>query len=382
MRILITTDIFPPDVGGPATYVPHIAEQLVQRGHQVTVVTYSATQSHPADSSYSFPIARISLAPPRWLRIPRTLSAVLAHGRGMDVIYANGLVTESVLANYVLHKPILAKVVGDLAWERARDKGWIADDFESFQTKRYALKVELLRWRRNFTYRRMCSIIVPSSYLKDTLVKYWGLPAIRIKVIYNSFEAAAPNVPPAAVDLPVKHKMVTVCRLTAWKGVHGLIRVLPELPDLGLVIVGDGPLRADLVTLAQRLGVDNRVCFVGTVPKEQVAAYLRACDVFVLNSTYEGLPHVLLEAMAAKLPVIATNVGGSGEIIENGSNGLLIPPRDSQALKQALLRTLGNPVERMRMLQKIQDTLAKFSPQRMAEQTEALICAVVQEHET
>jgi glycosyltransferase involved in cell wall biosynthesis len=347
MRILITSDIFPPDVGGPATYVPQIAEQLVQRGHGVTVVTYSSTKSHPKDSGYGFQIARVSLAPPRWRRIPRTLSAIVAHGRGMDVIYANGLVTEAVSANYLLRKPILAKVVGDLAWERSRDKGWIADGFESFQSKRYPLKVELLRWRRDFTYRRMCSIIVPSSYLKRILVTYWGLPATQVRVVYNS-----------------------------------LIQVLPELPDLGLVIVGDGPLRADLVTLAQGLGVDKRVRFVGTVPRAQVAAYLQACDVFVLNSAYEGLPHVVLEAMAAKVPVIATNVGGSGEIIEDGKNGLLIPPRDPLALKKALLRVLGNQAERTRMVQTSKDTLARFSPQRMVEQTEALIWAAVQDDKT
>ena len=380
MRILITSDIFPPDVGGPATYVPQVADGLTQRGHQVTVVTYSAVKSYQMDDSYYFPIVRISLAPPQWRRILRTVSAILTHGRGMDVIYANGLATETVLANCILHKPILAKVVGDLAWERARDKGWIADDFETFQAKRYTHKVELLRWRRNFTYRHMDCIIVPSGYLKDLLVRYWRLPAEHVKVVYNAFEAAKVDVPPAVINLPVKYKIITVCRLTGWKGVDGLIQMLPELPDLGLVVVGDGPLRDDLIAQAQRLGVDDRVSFAGAVPKEQVPAYLRACDAFVLNSTYEGLPHVLLEAMAAGLPVIATAVGGSKEIIEHGTNGLLVPPYDPLALKQALLRMLSTPAERMSMVQRGRDTLAKFSLQTMVEQTEATISAVIQAH--
>jgi len=373
MRILITSDIFPPDVGGPATYVPFIADALVRQGHQVTVVTYSATKSHWADDHYNFSVVRVSLAPPRWRRIPRTLYAILTHGRNADVIYANGLVTESVLANYVLRRPILAKVVGDLAWERARDKGWISDDFETFQTQRYARRVELLRWRRNFTYRHMDCIIVPSSYLRDILVEYWGLGNERIKVVYNSFEAPDRSVPPVTVDLPVQYKIITVCRLTGWKGVDGLIQVLAELPNLGLVIVGDGPLRNDLVAQARALDVDDRVCFVGTVAKEQVYAYLRACDIFVLNSTYEGLPHVLLEAMAAELPVIATNVGGSSEIVEHEVNGLLIPPRDLLALKQALLRIVNDPLKRASMVQKGKDSLARFSPRVMIEQTEALL---------
>jgi len=373
MRILITSDIFPPDVGGPATYVPYVAEQLSERGHRVTVLTYSGSRFHPIDSNYRFEVVRVSLAPPQWRRILRTVSAIIAHGRSQDVIYANGLVTECVLAGFILRKPIVAKVVGDLAWERARDKGWIVDSFEDFQAKRYAFKVELLRWRRSFSYRHMVHIIVPSQYLKDALVKCWALPAARITVIYNAFQTPARDVPPAAVNLPVRHKMITVCRLTGWKGVDGLIRVLPELLDLGLIVVGDGPLLADLVRLAQRLRVDERVHFLGTVAKERVSAYLQASDLFVLNSTYEGLPHVLLEAMAAGLPVIATKAGGSGEIVEDGHNGLLIPPGDSEALKQAVLRMLGSPAERMNMVRNGRGTLGKFNPQHMVEQTEAVL---------
>jgi glycosyltransferase involved in cell wall biosynthesis len=378
MRILITSDIFPPDVGGPATYVPRIAAELTQRGHQVTVVTYSLVQSDAADSTYPFPVIRVSAAPPQWRRLPRTLSAILTHARNADIIYANGLVTESILANYVLHKPVVAKVVGDLAWERSRDKGWIHDDIDKFQTKRYSLKVELMRWRRNFSYAHMDSIIVPSGYLKQMLLEYWGLPADRVQVVYNSFLAAGQESPPVAIALPVKYKLITVCRLTGWKGVDGLIQALPALPDVGLVIVGDGPLSAELHALALKLGVDGRVLFAGTVPKEDVSAYLRACDLFVLNSTYEGMPHVILEAMAAGLPVVATAVGGSGEIIQDGVNGLLVPPGEPLALQQALLRLLNNPTERLNMVQKSQDTLHRFGLGRMVDQTEDVLSRAAQ----
>jgi glycosyltransferase involved in cell wall biosynthesis len=342
MRILITSDIFPPDVGGPATYVPRIATELTRRGHQVTVVTYSLVPCHAGDSGYPFPVVRVSAAPPRWRRLPRTLAAIQDHGRQVDIIYANGLVTETVLANYVLRRPVVAKVVGDLAWERSRDKGWIQDSIELFQTKRYSSRVELMRWRRNWSYARMDGIIVPSRYLKRMLVEHWHRPAGRVQVVYNSFEAQERQMPPAAIDLPVKYKLITVCRLTGWKGVDGLIRALPALPDVGLVVVGDGPLYAELVALAQALDVATRVRFVGTVPGEQVPAYLRACDIFVLHSTYEGLPHVLLEAAAAGLPVIATAVGGTPEVLQDGPlAGQLVPPGDPDALKEAILSWIG-----------------------------------------
>lgn len=378
MRILITSDIFPPDVGGPATYVPTIADELEQRGHEVTVVTYSLADSHPRDAHYRFQLVRVSVAPPLWRRIPRTMRAIVASGRQADVIYANGLATETVLANLVLRKPVLAKVVGDLAWERSRDKGWIADDFEAFQRERYSPKVEGMRWRRDFTYRRMQQIIVPSKYLREIVTAHWGLSAERIRVIYNSFEAPVLEASPIELDLPVEHTIVTVCRLTGWKGVNGLIEVLSDLPDTGLVVVGDGPLRNDLVAQAQEFNVRERVRFVGMVPKEQVAAYMKACDVFVLNSNYEGLPHVLLEAMAAGLPVIATHVGGVPEVIAHQVNGLLIPPGDSNALKEALLRLRRDPAGMRGMVERSKETLASFSLQTMLQRTEAVITEVAQ----
>jgi len=346
MRILITSDIFPPDVGGPATYVPRIASELVKLGHQVTVVTYTVAPQSDDRDQYPFSVVRVSAAPPQWRRFPRTLQTVWKCAREADVIYANGLVTETALVNTILRRPVVAKVVGDLAWERCRDKGWISDDIDSFQTGRYPWKVELMRWRRNWSYQRMDSIIVPSEYLKRMLTEHWGLPEKRVQVIYNSFEGTAAaeryssqdrEVTIAEIGLAARYLLITVCRLTGWKGVDGLIRALPELgSEVGLVIVGDGPLYGELTALAAQLGVVGRVRFLGTVPRDRVAPLLRACDLFVLNSTYEGLPHVVLEAASAGLPVIATDAGGTGEVVRDLANAQLIPVGKPALLVEAI----------------------------------------------
>ena len=378
MRILITSDIFPPDVGGPATYVPNLAGELSRRGHRVTVVTYSAQADHPEDERYGFRVVRVALNPRQPKRMLRTLTAILSHGREAGVIYANGLITESALANMWLRKPILAKAVGDLAWERARDKGWVTDEFEAFQTRRYAPRVEFMRWRRTWSYRRMGTVIVPSAYLKRILAGHWGLVDSHVEVIYNSFKPSGQAQPAKQLTLPAMHKVVTVCRLTGWKGVDGLIDALTGLPDCGLVVIGDGPLRAELEAQARRVGVAASVLFAGTVPREEVSAYLRACDVFVLNSTYEGFPHVLLEALAAGLPVVATDVGGSGEIVQDGLNGCLVPPRDPQALRRAIRGILDNSEARSRLAKNGLATLSRFTPQVMFDRTEAAIAGVTE----
>jgi glycosyltransferase involved in cell wall biosynthesis len=144
VRILIVTGIFPPDIGGPATYVPQIAEGLAQRGHAVTVVTLSDRFDHE-DGVYPFRVIRLPRRAFKPWRMGRTVLVLLRLGRRADVLFVNGLALESALANFVLRKPLVMKVVGDLAWERATGRGWTADDFEAFQRRRYGLRIELLK---------------------------------------------------------------------------------------------------------------------------------------------------------------------------------------------------------------------------------------------
>jgi glycosyltransferase involved in cell wall biosynthesis len=223
----------------------------------------------------------------------------------------------------------------------------------------------------------MDSIIVPSEYLKRMLTQHWGLPANRVQVIYNSFEPVAPaegyngrdrEDARAIIGLSTRYLLITVCRLTGWKGVDGLIRALPELgPEVGLVVVGDGPLYDELTALAEQLGVSDRVRFLGTVPRERVASLLRACDVFVLYSTYEGLPHVVLEAASAGLPVIATDAGGTREVVQDLANAQLVLVGNSVMLVEAIRTWIARlPVQPCLIPE-------RFSLQHMVEATEAVL---------
>lgn len=130
MRILITTGIFPPDIGGPATYVPQIAKGLTERGHQVRVLTTSEPEYlNHNDGRYPFPVFRINRRVPLWYRPLYYMQHILHHGRDVDVIYDNGVFLETALANLWLRKPLVMKVVGDEAWERATrqemDSRWV-----------------------------------------------------------------------------------------------------------------------------------------------------------------------------------------------------------------------------------------------------------------
>jgi Glycosyltransferase len=131
------------------------------------------------------------------------------------------------------------------------------------------------------------------------------------------------------------------------KGVEHLVRALPQIvrrhPDVKLVLVGSGPLEPRLRGLAERLGVTDSVVFVGRRSHDQMPRLLAAADVFVLPSLNEGLPRVILEAMATGLPVVATSVGGVPELVVDGGTGLLVEPGDEEALADAVCRVLADP---------------------------------------
>jgi len=131
------------------------------------------------------------------------------------------------------------------------------------------------------------------------------------------------------------------------KGVEHLVRALPQIvrrhPDVKLVLVGSGPLESRLRELVQRLGVTESVVFVGRRSHDQMPQIVAAADVLVLPSLNEGLPRVILEAMATGLPVVATSVGGIPELVTDGRTGLLVRPGDEGALADAVCRVLADP---------------------------------------
>jgi glycosyltransferase involved in cell wall biosynthesis len=370
LRVCIITGIFPPDIGGPATYVPHIAAALAERGHTITALTLSDRLDHD-DSQFGFCVVRLprQLSKPwRWLR---TVNAIIRLGRDADVLFVNGLAIEAVLANLWLGKPMVQKVVGDLAWERSTNRGWVQDGFEEFQKHRYGLKIESLKALRAWWTRHATRVIVPSRYLAGWVMQ-WGVPEEKIAVIYNAVESFD-GVQPAVVPLRTQLKAVTVGRLVPWKCVDRVIEALVSCPTVGLVIVGDGSERKCLEGFANTLDVADRVYFAGQASQAETMRLMAACDFFVLNSTYEGLPHVVLEAMSLGLPVVATAVGGTLEVVCDGGNGRLIAPADDDALVQVLSQLVSSPEERQRLVRGAEQTVAQFGFRGLLEATEAVL---------
>lgn len=369
MKILIITGIFPPDIGGPATYVPNIAKGLVERAHSVLVLTLSDNKAE--DAEYPYDVIRISRRIWKPWRHLYTTIKIIQIGRNNDLLFVNGLAIETVIANIVLRKPLVIKVVGDLAWEKSINNGWLNDNFEEFQKNNYNFKIEIFKRLRSWWTRRADKVITPSKYLKQC-IKRWGVLDERITVIYNAFDPPN-NLKPNRIPLQTTLKIVTAGRLVSWKGIDKLIEAASRIDNAGLVIIGDGPERQRLERIAKELEISNRIYFAGRQSKKNMLSLMFSCEIFVLNSTYEGFPHIILEAMRLGLSVIATAAGGTPEIVKDGQTGLLIEAGDPDLLYKALKTLTDSPDEMKRLAEGAIEMLRRFSFSSMAKKTEKVL---------
>jgi glycosyltransferase involved in cell wall biosynthesis len=370
LRITLPTGIFPPDIGGPASYVPRIAEALAGRGHAVDVLTLADDPA--AGGNYSFPVRRIRRGMPRIPRMIQTIAAITASARKADLIFANGLFIEAAFAAALARKPLVMKIVGDWAWERACNRGEILTSVEEFQLRRQSPRSEAVKLLRTLVTRRADAVITPSRYLR-AVVAGWGIPERRISVIYNALETP-PETEAARMPAFAGTTLITVARLVTWKGIGSLVEITAKRKDCRLLVVGDGPERRNLERLANQSGAGDRVFFIGGLPRAQVFAHMKAADVFVLNSLYEGLPHIILEAFAAGLPVIATSAGGTIEVVEDGVNGLLVPAQREDLLAAAVDRLIAQEGLRAALIEGARRTLrGRFQWETMVAETGAVL---------
>lgn len=370
MRIFIASGIFHPESGGPATYLHHLLPDLQKRGHDVTALTFGDSVS---DWQYPYSLTRI----PRRGYLMRQWDYYHAAARlwpGHDVAYIHSLGLP--LPGGV--RPRIGKIVGDVAWERAINRGWVPanTDIDDFQQQRYQLQIEINKLLRAREAQRLDAIITPSHYLKR-LVAGWGVDPAKIMVIYNALERGldpdeTQSEARQKLKLPDVPLVLTPARLTAWKGIDHSLHALAAVRDIYLIIAGDGPCRARWEHLAETFNVSQRVHFLGSVPHPQLAQYYRAADYTLLYSGYEGLSHTLLESLAAGTPVIASDKGGNPEIVQHGQNGILAPYPDPQALATAL-QDAFSPGRREQLRQNTNRGLERFERQNMVDQTVGIL---------
>ena len=394
-KLVIATGIFPPDIGGPATYSETMARELTKRGFEVAVITYAdrSKNQEAGIKKQGYGIVRISRIYPKGLRHFVYFWKLLRISRGADVVYAQDLISAglpALAATKLLRKKFALKIVGDYAWEQHAQRSTTSLKFpisnfqfpniEEFQKEKYGLRTELLRFLERVVAKKADVIITPSEYLKK-LVIGWGVPEDKIKVIYNAyteqnnkFQAFVPSSGRGVSNFKFQGDVIiSVGRLVPWKGFGALIEIMQDLlkenPNFKLLIVGEGPQKENLKSQISNLKLNEKVILLGKVSHAELEAYLKMAKMFVLNTAYEGLSHQLLEALAAELPVVTTNVCGNPEVITDGENGILVDFNDKAALKEVILRVWKDKNLARKFVENGKKTLEKFTLEKMIKET-------------
>lgn len=380
MKIVITSPIFPPDLGGPSTYVPSLATYLTEQGHEVTVVAFC---SDPDPQGWPFQVIsvpRSSMLLRYWLDFYAVWKAV----KGADLLYINEhLALHVAFAGRLRGIPMVIRVCVDGTWEITHRLGWHDDPITQYIHKTYGWRVRWARKVQKLWWGWMRRIIAPSRFLESVVLGHDVAPQ-KIQLIHNAYHGplelkVSKEAAREAVGLPGDTKiLLAICRLMIWKGVDGIIRSLERLPkNHHLYVAGDGDELEAWTVLAENLGLSDRVHFLGNVPHTDLMTWIRASDVFVLNSSYEGLSHTLLEVMWLGLPAAVSAVCGNPELIEDRVNGRAFDFQDVDGIVDAVGEIIADSQTANDYVEKSKEKVQDFARDKIFARTEDLFFEIV-----
>ena len=349
IKVLIATGIYPPDIGGPTAMVGALADALRANFFAVKVITYASPESVREKIADVTKIKRTKI---KFFSFLNYFWHIVGLTLWADIIYATDTYSVGYFAylmKKIFNKKYIIRFAGDSAWEAVVSEGLTNDYIVDFQQKKYNDRIEKLKARRQIILKNADQVIAVSNFLAD-LLKLIEVELKKITMIYNSVDFFSEAVDQQKLAV-IKNKygseakiMVTVCRLTPWKGVDGIIKTLPKLIEkvgpVNFLVLGDGDEINNLKKIVAETKTEDRVHFLGRINHDDTLTYMAAADLFILNSNYEGLSHVLLEAIKMGVPVAASDVGGNPEVIDNNKNGLLFNYNNEEEILTAASKVL------------------------------------------
>jgi len=332
LSILMLTPSFLPLMGGMEVKIYEVSKGLVKRGHQVALLTIQRESKTPKyESIHGIDVYRFKLTGlfvlPRFLHLMITRKVSLIH---IHFMWRTGLLC--ALVGRLLGKPTVLGLAGSDVYHPLIHPKFLSP----FYLKVVKTIINLLT--------------TTSEDLKKRALKK-GFPprivAIPQGVDLERFDSNIKGEETRRqLGVSKESIVLSVAQLIPRKGLIYLIRAVPEVlksvPNVKFIIAGEGPERPKLEEEIKQLGVGNAVRLVGGAPYDMVPKFYAATDVFVLPTLYDAMPHAVYEAMAMEKPVVATRVGGIPEVIENGSDGLLVDSMKPDEIAKAIITLLKN----------------------------------------
>jgi glycosyltransferase involved in cell wall biosynthesis len=326
-EICVVSGIYPPEIGGPAKFASAFTNWAQKTNVKVSVITLTDKSSHIIYSN-NIEIRKISRNHNVIIRYLITAFHIWRKLKNRSKIIANGCFIETYFASKLSRKKYIAKVPGDIVWERALNNGVTHSSQQEFQNAKLSCIYKIFRFLYSTSLRNAEQVIVPTEELKNVCIM-WGVAPIKIHVIYNSvaIEIFKPKL------MQKKFDVITVSRLVAFKKIEEIIQICCDL-SLTLAIVGEGPEKIKLESFAKKLNAN--VQFFGSILQSDLPEYLNSAKVFVLNSIFEASSYALLEARSCGLIAVAKSKTGSEEVIRDNIDGFLTDELIGKDLKKCL----------------------------------------------
>ncbi|NTV61877.1 MAG: glycosyltransferase [Chlorobiaceae bacterium] len=353
MNVLFINSIGRNKFGGGEKWMVTAAKSLADRGHSVTLASKKNSRllQYASQKGVKTTVMEIhsDFSPLKTLKIARYLKA-----NRTDVLICN------------LNKDIRVAGLG------ARLAGKTA------VLARHGMLLCGKKWKHRISLTRLCDgIITNSNTIKEAYAGYGWFPPEFVEVIYNGI--VVPEQVKAvdfAARFPGKTIIYSAGRLSEQKGFAYLIEAAAILRktrnDLVFIVSGEGKLEHELKARVNALGLKNSFIFEGFTP--DIYPLLKGCDLFVLASLFEGMPNVVMEAMAVEKPVIATDVNGARELMRDGITGLIVPPADPEALAAAIASIIDDPSKLEQFGNAAKKRVSEeFTIQKMADRLERLL---------
>ena len=343
---MIDTCVIPPDdfrEGGAERQLYQLASSLNPEGFRSIVVQLSSNSSSPVTTGNLGTLELLHFPTRRLYGLDglRQLSRLLSLAKNKRVDIVHTFFEKSEVMGW-----IIARLSGIPIWITSRrDLGF----------KRKKIYEKVFR----FASKDCKKCIANCHAVKDQMIQQENLPSEKVEVIYNGIDFSGYQEALKDKSLRVELGIVDGTPLVGLianfnfeiKGhvyfLGAAKKILEKVPNVKFVLVGDGPLRPRYEEVARELRIEKSVYFLGK--RADVPTIISNLDVSVLSSTNEGFSNVILESMAAGKPVVATNVGGSREMVADGVTGYLVPPADSNSMAEAIIDLLENPDKAMAM---------------------------------
>lgn len=363
---------FPPVARGAGYYAYNLSKKLIERGYKVTIFTRGSWKKTYCEEIDGISVYRVRFAPvyPFHLQF---------HG-----FFINKLIKamESNFDVIHLHNPLIPVIhttLPTIITEHGTVKGGVAHrealDLFSLGLKSFSrLYISIEKKLVNNADK----VTAVSKSCAEELKMYYGIK--DVEVVYNGVDTTF--FVPSEMRNEDEPYILYTGSLDARKGLVDLIRsaeqVCQEYPDIKFILTGKGSLERRLRKLVHHnFNLDKNFSFVGYVDRNTLLRYYQNATLYVLPSYYEGLPTTILEAMSCRIPVVATAVAGTSEVVLDGETGLLIPPKNHERLTRAILNLLNDKSLRNKMGKNARNKVEGYSWENIAEETERVYEALL-----